>query len=70
MHEVLQIMDDIKNYLEGHDYFITAQDLIGFMNLFCGFIIKDWISAETEYSKYIYQNEIIIQECIKHYYDC
>ena len=41
VHKVLQIMDDIKNYLESNEYFIMVQDLIRFKNLFCGFILKD-----------------------------
>ena len=47
-------MDDIKNYLKEYEYFIMAQDIVGFKNLFRGFILKDWINAETEYSKYAY----------------
>ena len=34
IHEVLQIIDDIKNYLNGYNIFITAQGELGFDKLF------------------------------------
>ena len=70
IHEILQMIEDIKNYLNRYDYFITAQNTIGFKNLFRGFVLKDWINAEEQYNKFYIQNEIIVQKCMKHYYDC
>jgi len=46
------MIDDIKNYLNGYDYFIMVQNKIGFKNLFRGFVLKDWINAEEHCNKF------------------
>ena len=70
IHEVLQMIKDIKIYLEGYNYFITAQKEIGFKFIFRGFILKDWINALTNCRKYSLHNEVIIQESVKFYALC
>ena len=70
IYEVLQIIDDIKNYLNGHNIFIITQSKLGFNKLFEGFIIKDWINSITNCRKYMLQNEVIIVEYVKHYAKC
>jgi len=67
---VLQLVDDIKHYLEGHDYFITAQKEIEFDKLFRRFIVKDWINYESNCRKYALQNEVVIAEYVRFYSKC
>ena len=70
IHEVFQMIDDIKIYLESYNYFITAQKEIRFKFIFRGFILKDWIDVLTNCRKYSLYNEVIIQESIKFYVLC
>ena len=64
------MIEDIKIYLEGYNYFITAQKEIEFNFIFRGFILKDQINASTDCRKYLLYNEVIIQESIKFYALC
>ena len=64
------MIDNIKSYLYGHNYFIMIQNKIRFKNLLRGFVLKDWINAEEYYNKFLIQNQIIVQEYVKHYYNC
>jgi len=51
-HEVIQIISDIKVYLEGRGSFVTNQQKIGFKQLFHGFIIKDWFDEDEHCERY------------------
>ena len=41
IHEIIQMINDIEQYLIENTYFITKQKEIGFKAIFQGFIIKD-----------------------------
>ena len=70
IHETIQMINDIEQYLLGNNYFITMPKEISFKALFKGFIVKDWFHKDIEYSKYTLQNEIIIKEYVDFYQKC
>ena len=44
--------------------------MIGFQNVFRGYILKDWTSANFNQEKYHKLNKIAVRLCVMHYYEC
>ena len=67
IHEIIQMINNIEQYLLGNNYFITKQKEISFKKLFRGFVVRDWFDNDMECNKYYLQNEVIVRECVGYY---
>jgi len=63
-------INDIEAFINGNDNVPGSQNFIGFKNLFRGYVVKDWFSADTEQTKYMNVNPVIVRECVQFYQRC
>ena len=66
----MDIVKDIKNYLNDQSEIKINQQYIRMKYLFQGYIIKAWHRMNFGTTKYYYHNKIIIRICIEFYAEC
>lgn len=44
-------VDNIKRYFNGNSNVLGSQNIIGFKQLFCGYVVKDWFGSDENQKK-------------------
>ena len=63
-------INDIHDFMNGENDVPGSQNIIGFKQLFRGYIVKDWFDANVDETKYATANKVIIKECVMFYNQC
>ena len=71
-NELRAMIKDIRQFMknEEEEDFETNQSFIGMKQLFRGIIIRAWFGTNFEMNKYVEYNKIIVQYCMKYYWQC
>ena len=71
-NDVMALGEDILRYLEQDDEeeYETSQGIIGINELFRGYVVKDWMSANEHEEKHRTLNKIVVRKCVEFYVEC
>ena len=72
VNEIMSFCEDILVYLENDQEveYETNQQYVGMMELFRGYVVKNWMSTDMNVKKYRYLNMILARECVCFYNQC
>lgn len=65
--DITRFFNNISLYLAGMDKLEGSQAVIGYCQLFRGFIVNDWFGVNALEGKYAAPNRIIVFEAVSHY---
>ena len=64
------MLKDVNKYFNNDDNYHTNQQLIGYKDLFRGFIAKDWVIDNYNSANLYLHNDDFIENYVKHCYEC
>ena len=74
VNEIMAYCEDILRYLEDdvedEDEYETTQRYVGMQEIFRGYIVKNWMGANINCTKYYVLNKVLVYECVMFYNKC
>lgn len=63
-------VEDVIEYLNRGENYRTTQQILGFKELFRGYVVKDWFGHNEECITCKEHNKIIVTMCVRYYWKC